>query len=92
MTNVTDQILSAAIESLPPTFDTHAVIREVMTRSPREYADDLGATPGSDPILTLHASIGSRLAAFDTIAKTRKVSSTNVRGQDTENQEWKKKQ
>lgn len=91
MANVTDQILADAIESLPDVFDSHAVIREVMTRSPRQYADDLGATAGSDPILAFHASIGSRLAAFESITKTKKVVSTNVRGQETENQEWRKR-
>jgi hypothetical protein len=40
MTNVTDQILTEAIESLPEVFDTHAVIRQIMTRHPRQYADD----------------------------------------------------
>lgn len=91
MPHLTDEVLQAAITKLPPTFDTHAVIREMMKLEPRLYAEDLVAAPGADPILALHASIGSRLARFDKLEKTRKVYSPNVRGEDTENQEWAKK-
>jgi hypothetical protein len=91
MPHLTDEILQAAIAKLPATFDTHAVIREVMNIEPRLYADDLHAASGNDPILSLHSSIGSRLARFENLEKTRKVNSPNVRGEDTENQEWSKK-
>jgi hypothetical protein len=90
MINVTDQILTEAIESLPEVFDSHAVIRKVMTQHPRQYADDLGETAGNDPIRTLHAAIGSRLAAFEAITKVEKVSGTNIRGGENENQQWRK--
>ncbi len=92
MANVTDQILAEAIESLPDVFDSHAVIRKVMTRSSPAIRRRLRVPlAGSDPILIFHASIGSRLAAFGSIMKTKKVLSTNVRGQETENQQWRKK-
>jgi hypothetical protein len=64
-----------------------------MRRWPRAYANDLCASVGDDPILSLHSTIGTRLSSFDTIEKTKKVKSKNVRGEDdTENQEWHKKQ
>jgi len=57
-------------------------------RFPR--ATRLGETAGNDPIRALHAAIGSRLAAFRSITKVEKVPSTNVRGPETENQQWRK--
>jgi hypothetical protein len=89
---LTDEILNEAIEDMTaPTFDSHCVIRQLMKRHPREYATDLHVTAGQDPILTLHATIGSRLSSFEMIEKTRKVKSMNVRGEETENQEWRRK-
>lgn len=91
MLNVTDEILNDAIAGLPGTFDTHPVIRVVMRRAPRQYADDLAATTGGDPVLSFHSTIGRRLTRFDHIEKTRKLSSPNVRGETSENQEWRRK-
>jgi hypothetical protein len=89
---LTDEILTDAIEGMTtPIFDSHCVIRQVMKRHPREYATGLHGTAGQDPILTLHATIGSRLSSFETIEKTRKVKSVNVRGEEADNQEWRRK-
>jgi hypothetical protein len=90
-TNITDEILGEAVQHMPPTFDSHDVIRDLMRHWPREYASDLCASVGADPILTLHSTIGTRLSSFDTIEKAKKVKSMNVRGEYNENQEWRKK-
>jgi hypothetical protein len=90
-TNITDEILGEAVQHMPPTFDSHAVIRDLMHHWPRAYASDLSASVGDDPIRSLHSTIGTRLSSFDTIEKTKKVKSMDVRGEDAENQEWRKK-
>lgn len=91
MKNITDQILGQAIDAIPDTtFDTHRVIRQIMTSASREYADDLHGQQGDDPILSLHAAIGKRLLQIPAVSATRKVTSMNVRGQENENQEWVK--
>ncbi|MEP6652250.1 MAG: hypothetical protein ABJA82_02765 [Myxococcales bacterium] len=90
---VTDEILSASLDRMKEaTFDSHAVIRDLMTYHPQEYVTDLASQVASkDPILTYHAGLGSRLANWPSIERTTKVMSVNVRGQVTENQGWKKK-
>lgn len=88
--SLTDQMISQSIERMDQTFDSHALIRDLMRNWPRAYATDLDASIGDDPIRVLHSAIGTRLLSFDTIVKTRKVDSPNVRGETTENQEWRK--
>lgn len=90
MTKITGQILKEAIGPLDEVFDTHAVIRKVTQQSPREYAVALAATNGDDPFIVLHGSIGKHLLTFGEIEPTKKVYSLNIRGQETENQEWRK--
>jgi len=90
MGNISDEIVEKAINSLPDVFDTHAVIQTLMMIAPRQYAGDLCATSGEDPIQNLHASNGRRLLDFGVIEPTKKVSSANVRGQENKNQEWSK--
>lgn len=92
MEHITDQILEQAVKAIPAdAFDTHRVIRELMTMACRQYADELGGTKGHDPIMTLHSTIGTRLLSIGSIEPTKKVNSANVRGQDNENQEWRRK-
>lgn len=90
---VTDEILSASIDRMKQaSFDSHAIIRDLMTYHPQEYVTDLACHVASkDPFLTYHAGLGSRLADWPSIEKTAKVMSENIRGQVTENQGWKKK-
>ena len=91
--HITDQMLNDAIGAMPVTFDSHAIIEALMTARPREYVHDLYEhylTAQDDPIKELHAAIGRRLAGLGTLTKTRKVLSRNVRGRDTENQEWRR--
>lgn len=92
MQHISDQILEQAVKAIPEAvFDTHRVIRALMTMACRQYADELGLTKGHDPIMTLHSAIGTRLLSIGSIEPTKKVTSTNVRGQDNENQEWRRK-
>ena len=90
MPGITDQTLEQAFQNLSEEFDTHEVIQKVMQIAPREYADDLGAQDVDDPFMTLHSRIGKRLLGFGAIEPTVKVVSMNVRGQENENQKWRK--
>jgi hypothetical protein len=92
-TEVTDQMLNEGIARVAgDTFDSHAIIRDVMTEHPREYVKDLYThVESTDPIQTYHATLGKRLAGLSGIERTETVVSANVRGQNTSNQGWKKK-
>lgn len=88
---LTREIGDAAIEALPQTFDSHAFIRQVMTIAPQEYVKELSRyVDQSDPITAAHAQIARWLLTFTNIRPTGKVVSTNVRGQDTANEQWEK--
>jgi hypothetical protein len=77
---------------MPNVFDSHALIQRIMRQHPQQYTMDLFSFVSSpDPIQSLHASIGQRLLSIDTIKPTQKVASMNVRGQETDNQEWHRK-
>ncbi len=93
MNHLTNAVLTAAVASIPETvFDSHSVIRVLLTVYPMEYARELYAcVEEDDPIQGLHAEIGMRLLDVTSIAPTRKVRSVNVRGRETENQEWRKR-
>jgi hypothetical protein len=92
MNHLTNAVLAAAVASIPETvFDSHAVIRVLLTDYPKEYARELYAcVDEDDPIQGLHAEIGMSLRDVSGIAPTRKVSSLNIRGRETANQEWRK--
>ncbi len=90
---ITDQMLTDAANRQPVPFDSHAVIRQLMRDNSRAYVHDLYLhyeAGHSDPIHTLHSAIGTRLAGLGTLVPTQKVRSMNVRGQETENQEWRR--
>ncbi|MCE9573528.1 MAG: hypothetical protein K8W52_10255 [Deltaproteobacteria bacterium] len=89
---ITKDLLRELVQTMPPVFDSHALIIQAMQRHPQLYTMDLYSFVASDdPIQQLHASIGQRLLGIDTIEPTRRVPSQNVRGQTSENQEWRRK-
>lgn len=92
---ITDEIIQTIIDELGsklPEYDSHAVIFEIMKRHPQQYTTDLyGFVSSPDPILSLHASIGQRLLGFESHSPTEKGKSPNARGENTENQKWRKK-
>jgi hypothetical protein len=92
MNHLTNAVLTAAVASIPETvFDSHAVIRVILTDFPKEYARELYAcVEEDDPIQGLHAEIGMSLKHVPGLEPTRKVSSVNIRGRETANQEWRK--
>ncbi len=90
MQKIDEQLLRSVIAELPQVFDSHDVIRKIMSLDPRTYADKLGGTGGQDPIQYLHSEIGRDLARLPEIRKTRRLDSPNVRSGSTENQEWEK--
>jgi hypothetical protein len=90
--SITDDILQSITSELAEEFDSHDVIFAIMRRHPREYVTDLyGFVSSPDPILSLHASIGQRLLRIDTLTPTKRVKSRNVRGEENENQQWRRK-
>jgi hypothetical protein len=91
MNHLTNAVLTAAVASIPETvFDSHAVIRVLLTHYPKEYARELyTCVDEDDPIQGLHAEIGMSLHGTG-IQPTRKVTSVNIRGRETVNQEWRK--
>lgn len=91
--SITDEILQSITTELGEEYDSHDVIFSIMRQHPREYVTDLyGFISSPDPILSLHASIGQRLLGLDTHTPTKRVKSRNVRGEETENQQWRRKQ
>jgi hypothetical protein len=91
MTHLTDTILIAAVSGLPETFESHHVIQAVMTSHPQEYVRELYENVTAvDPIRTTHAVIGRTLHRIPGIVAARRVDSANVRGPETENQQWQK--
>ena len=81
MNDLTNAVLTAAVASIPErVFDSHSVIRVLLTHYPKEYARELYAcVDEEDPIQALHAEIGMSLHDVAGIAPTRKVSSLNIR-------------
>lgn len=91
MTHITDAMLLTIIAPMPSTFDSHAVIRGLMTLFPQEYVREEYANVGNpDPIRETHRQIGIALLGVPGIRPTRRVNSPNIRGPVTENQEWEK--
>lgn len=86
--NVTDAMLTAITLELPIPFDSHAAIRAVTRRHPREYATDLAANGHPDPFVGYHGKLAQRIGRLGTVVPTRKVVTPNLRGDDSENQEW----
>jgi hypothetical protein len=87
-----DRVFDTVIRSMNDQFDSHDFIFGMMRRFPREYTNALYECRRSkDPIQTLHAMIGRKLLEFnDTIRKTRRKASRNVRGLPSKNQHWEK--
>jgi hypothetical protein len=91
VTHITDAMLLDVIGPLPTTFDSHAVIRGLMTIYPQEYVrEEYTNVSNPDPIRETHRQIGIVLLGVPSIRPTRKVNSPNVRGPITENQKWEK--
>jgi hypothetical protein len=92
---VTNDMIRELIEQLPiDDFDSHDVIQHIMRRYPQQYTMDLYSfVAKDDPIHRLHASIGQRLLAIELIEKADadKTPSPNVRGNDNNNQKWRRK-
>lgn len=94
MKYLTDAMFTAVLNTLPSTFDSHAVIRGLMTQYPKDYVKELFANVGtSDPIRETHREIGQKIATIPGVTRCPinvKVDSANIRGPVTENQGWRK--
>ena len=90
MEHITDDILQRAILAQDRVFDSHDVIERISRAAPQKYTLELNRYAATDdPILNLHRQIGRRIASFTTIVRSRgKVSSTNIGGKATPNEEW----
>jgi hypothetical protein len=92
---ITDEILSAAVaEITEPIFDSHAIIRRIMTNEPQAYVRELYERVNkADPIRQTHGEIGRRLTKLAAIRKVLRHETRNVRSEDhaeTMNQFWAK--
>jgi hypothetical protein len=87
-----DDVFETILGRMKGEFESHDFIFEMMRRFPREYTHALyECRRAKDPIQTLHAKIGRKLAGMKgRIGKTRKKTSRNVRGLTSTNQFWKK--
>lgn len=93
MTYLTIAILSTSVGRMRNLFDSHAVIQDLMTHHPQDYVRELYENVQSaDPIWATHFAIGRALEQIPGIEKDVRVSSVNVRGQVTQNQQWRKLQ
>ena len=87
-----DDVLEAVLAALDERFDSHDFIFEMMRRFPREYTNALyECRRAKDPIRTLHAQIGRKLAEMKgRIRKSKMTRSPNARGLPSTNQFWEK--
>ena len=91
---ITNGMLRELIHRMRAVFDSHDLIQEIMTKHPQEYTKDLYSfVESTDPIQSLHQSIGQRLLGIDLIEKASsdKVRTTNARRKDNANQSWRRK-
>jgi hypothetical protein len=95
MKHVTDTLLIEVIQGLPKTFDSHELLQALARLHPHEYVRELAEKlETDDPILQAHADIASQLnrPPFEALVeKGGRVSSPNLRGQTTQNQQWHRK-
>jgi len=91
MRHLTIADLATIVRTLPDVFESHDVIRGLMTSRPRDYVLELHAyCHTDDPIQVAHARIGRALHGVPDVVATRRPKSPNVRGRSTKNQQWKK--
>ena len=95
LNQVTDAILEEAVRSQQSDeFDSHDVIFWISRSRPRQYVEDLHTAleDAGDPFVNLHAAIARRLAALPLLVRQQhaKRVSTNVRGEDTECELWRR--
>ena len=85
----TDLMFALVCQALPQTFDSHRFIEVVKAMFPQEYQTDLAMRRALDPERSLHSLYAKRLRRMARLTPTRRVRSTNVRGGNTLNQEWR---
>lgn len=91
--HISDAILEQAVwVQLNDEFDSHDVIFWISRNQPREYASDLHVAlqDEGDPFISLHTAIGRQLASLPHLLQKHngKVTSLNVRGEQSECQLW----
>lgn len=94
MEYITEQMIREAIVHMKDEFDSHDVIRWIMRKYPKEYANQLceyNVNNDKDPFPILHSQISQVVGRTTLVAKTTRKISTNARLSDTENQGWRKK-
>lgn len=91
--SITNDMIRGLIREMPNgVFDSHALIFRAMQQYPQQFTRDLFLfVDCDDPIQQHNASFAKRLLGIDEIEPTEKVPSMNVRGETTENQQWRRK-
>ncbi len=87
-----DDVFETILDHMNEEFESHDFIFEMMRRFPREYTNSLyECRRAKDPIQTLHAKIGRKLAGMkERVVKSRRKTSRNARGLTSTNQFWRK--
>lgn len=79
------------LESMPPEFDSHQFIERFIRENEREYVEMLHSRKDSQAIFRdVHASIGRSLARTRAVEKAGRAQSENIKGYESENQNWRK--
>ena len=88
------ETVKCVLESLPPEFDSHQFIERFIRENEREYVEMLYAQKDSPAIFRdVHAMIARYLvenADALAIKKTGRTQSENIKGYESENQNWRK--
>jgi len=72
-------------------FDSHAFILKLAKAYQRLYVEALSATDGYDPFRQVHGQIANRLAKHtDLVTALGKVTSPNIFGDPSSNEQWER--
>ena len=84
------------LRHLPDEFDSHAFIFKYIDLHENDYIEELSQNNGRDKVFRkVNAEIGRFLSINQKdlhIEKTNKLSSPNIKGNNTENQCWKRRE
>lgn len=88
------ETVKCVLESLPPEFDSHQFIERFIRENEREYVEMLYAQKDSPAIFrTFHAMIARySVENADALAiiKAGRTQGENIKGYESENQNWRK--
>lgn len=85
------ETVKRVLESMPPEFDSHQFIERFIRENEREYVELLSVQKDSQAIFRdVHAMIARHLTKIKDVEKAGRVQSENIKGYESENQNWRK--